>query len=156
MIDWDYSESQNTGMNQIEQPARKGRWKNHPLPVVKTCAVCGKAFMVRAARAATAKYCAYRCHQIGEGRKGGTVRGEQIKKLDRGLAYAKTKGRHTHRIVAETKLGRPLNVKEVVHHKDGNIRNNSPENLAVLPSQAEHARLHAPQMLKVRKEKHGY
>ncbi|WP_229187736.1 HNH endonuclease [Bradyrhizobium oropedii] len=31
---------------------------------------------------------------------------------------------------------------EIVHHADENIRNNDPSNLDVLPSQAEHARLH--------------
>jgi hypothetical protein len=123
---------------------------------VIVCTVCSKPFTVRPARAKTAKYCNYVCHQRGEGRKGGTVRGEQIKKLSTGKSYTKTKGRHTHRVVAEMKLGRALKPGEVVHHDDTNHLNNAPENLIVLSSQAEHARLHAQQMLKVRKEKHGY
>lgn len=57
-------------------------------------------------------------------------------------SYEKTLGRHTHRIVAEQKLGRPLRKGEVVHHIDGNKRNNAPENLMVFKSQAEHARWH--------------
>ena len=148
-------------MNSPEQIAanptlRFGRWKNHPLPVTLICAVCSKPFTVRAARAKTAKYCSYACHQVGEGKKGGEIRAKQMKAASQGKAYTKTKGRHTHRIMAEIKLGRPLGPGEVVHHKDENILNNHPDNLQVLPSQAEHARLHAKQMLKVRKENHGY
>lgn len=56
-------------------------------------------------------------------------------------SYEKTYGKHTHRIVAEQKLGRKLEKGEIVHHIDGNKRNNSPDNLMVM-TQSEHARLH--------------
>jgi len=59
-----------------------------------------------------------------------------------GESYEKFMGRHTHRRVAELMLGRPLKPGEVVHHKDGNKRNNRPSNLEVFPSQAEHAKWH--------------
>ena len=61
-----------------------------------------------------------------------------------GKAYEKTYGRHTHRVVMEEKLGRLLHAGEVVHHIDGNKRNNSPDNLMMM-TQSEHARLHYEQ-----------
>lgn len=61
----------------------------------------------------------------------------------KGKSYEKTFGRHTHRVVAEQKLGRPLELGEVVHHIDGNRRNNHPDNLMVFVNQEEHARWHS-------------
>ena len=58
-----------------------------------------------------------------------------------GKSYTKTYGKHTHRLVAEEKLCRPLKKGEIVHHIDGNKRNNEPSNLMVM-TQAEHCRLH--------------
>jgi len=47
-----------------------------------------------------------------------------------------------HRWVMEKKLGRKLEPDEVVHHRDGNKLNNSPDNLHVFSSQEEHHSLH--------------
>lgn len=66
-------------------------------------------------------------------------------------SYPKYYGKHEHRMVAARKIGRPLKKGEVVHHIDGNRRNNHPDNLEVLPSQAEHARLHAVERRKNKK-----
>ncbi len=46
-----------------------------------------------------------------------------------------------HRLVMEKELGRKLLDDEVVHHKDGNTDNNSPDNLIVI-TRGEHTRLH--------------
>lgn len=59
-----------------------------------------------------------------------------------GKSYTKRYGVHEHRVVAEQILGRPLRDKEIVHHRDGNKRNNTPENLVIFASQAEHAKYH--------------
>ncbi len=126
------------------------------MPVTLECKVCGKSFSVIPSRVEKgAKYCSYACHQIGEGRKGGAVRGAQKKAESEGKAYTKTSGRHTHRVVMEKKIGRQLLPGEIVHHRDGNKLNNSPDNLELM-TQADHVREHISEMLQRRKEIHGY
>lgn len=46
-----------------------------------------------------------------------------------------------HRLLAARMLGRPLSPGEIVHHRDGNCRNNTQSNLLVLPSQQLHAHI---------------
>jgi len=48
----------------------------------------------------------------------------------------------THRIKMEQRLGQPLKEDMVVHHIDGDRRNNDEDNLAIMTRKA-HARLHA-------------
>ena len=51
------------------------------------------------------------------------------------------KSRAVHILLAEQLLGRPLKKNEVVHHINGDKRDNRPENLVVM-DRAEHAALH--------------
>lgn len=69
--------------------------------------------------------------------------------------YRKYYGKHAHRRTAEDKIGRALLPGECVHHIDGDKHNNHPDNLEVL-SRADHLRVHLPDMLKRRKDLHGY
>lgn len=59
-----------------------------------------------------------------------------------GKAYPKIHGRAAHRVTMEAKLGRKLRPGEVVHHKDENKLNYREDNLEMLASQGEHAKLH--------------
>lgn len=57
--------------------------------------------------------------------------------------YSKIYSRLAHRVIAERVLNRPLQPKEVVHHRDGNKYNNVPENLVVFSTNGDHARFHS-------------
>jgi hypothetical protein len=46
------------------------------------------------------------------------------------------RGIREHRWVVEQLIGRRLHIDEIVHHKDGNKRNNNPENLEIIPRKA--------------------
>jgi hypothetical protein len=61
--------------------------------------------------------------------------------IGEGKAYRKLYGRHEHRVVAETMLGRPLQRGEVVHHQDENKLNNDPSNLLIMV-QGDHMKEH--------------
>jgi len=60
----------------------------------------------------------------------------------KGYGKFKDSGEYVHREIAARTLNRPLKAGEVVHHKNGNKKDNRPSNLQVLPSQAAHVRLH--------------
>ncbi len=47
-----------------------------------------------------------------------------------------------HRIVMEKHLGRHLDIKEVVHHVDGNKKNNKLSNLVLFENNTDHMKHH--------------
>jgi hypothetical protein len=50
--------------------------------------------------------------------------------------------RNVSDIMVETRLGRRLKHPELVHHVDGNVKNNDPSNLVVCPDQRYHKLIH--------------
>lgn len=125
--------------------------KRLPIPAKKNCAQCGNEFQPRP-KYPQQRFCGHKCQWAARGganynarvaRESAKLRGDAQRGRGSGKSYPKLYGRHAHRVIAEQKLGRPLKAGEVVHHEDENKLNYSPENLTALPSQAEHARLHA-------------
>lgn len=125
------------------------------------CQVCGKVILKRKSRVHEHNFCCpmhlrqwnaqrlshYNRTKNPMNRPGGVLaarikRGRQLRGTGEGKTYRKWLGRHEHRHVAEAKIGRPLRAGEVVHHLDGNKLNNTPSNLVVLSSQAEHCKAH--------------
>lgn len=64
------------------------------------------------------------------------------KKNVKETTYLKDGAIHTHILVAEKYLGRKLKKGEIVHHIDEDKHNNKYWNLAVLPNQSIHAKIH--------------
>ncbi len=90
-----------------------------------------------------------------QARRGRQNTGDAQRDRGEGKTYRKVAQRHEHRVVAEHKLGRLLLPCEIVHHRDGNKRNNTPENLEVL-TRAEHLRVHFKEMMEARRHVRGY
>lgn len=120
---------------------------------VELCVGCGKPIKHRppSVQKRGRPFCSRECHmktlnaELNETRMTPDVKAKiRASRLGTGdgKTYTKTYGRHTHRIVAEQILGRPLRPGEVVHHINHDKRDNRPENLMVFASQAEHARWH--------------
>ena len=114
------------------------------------CNACGKMVVRQLSEVLRVKhvFCSVKCKCISSSfrkyaaqRNGDVQRGRGNKRT-----YTKRNGRHEHRIVAEQKIGRPLAPGEIVHHIDGNKKNNTPENLEVM-TQSEHVKLHISEMM---------
>ena len=107
-----------------------------------TCSHCGKPFTAVQSRH-NAEFCSLACRQVAVARRTADKRSEAARAaaVAKPTTYRKIHRRHIHRVVAEQKIGRPLRRGEIVHHKDENRHNNSPDNLEVM-TQSKHARLH--------------
>ena len=111
----------------------------------KNCLFCNEEFFacLKQVERGRGIYCSRLCANRGAGKfNAGKIRNSKISKLKSTLnGYVKFHGKHEHRVVMENHLGRPLFSWEIVHHKDGNKRNNDINNLQVM-SQGEHATEH--------------
>lgn len=76
------------------------------------------------------------------------------KQRDRGSAdwYRKFRGVHEHRFVMECLLGRDLTRNEIVHHKNGDKKDNRPCNLEVM-TRTQHINEHRAEMIFASNEK---
>lgn len=138
--------------------------------ITLTCEQCGKSFNRRKGNEKTARFCSRQCvtdwkkiyvfpfHKapwLSElnripgrnaeiSRETAKQRGIKQRGAIRtnGNSYLKADNRHIHRQIMEAAIGRKLVFNEVVHHIDGNKKNNNIENLIIL-SRAEHSRTHA-------------
>ena len=101
------------------------------------CLHCGKEFYTT-----RNKFCSRKC--VNEYRKAHSVHktyeenGYITMYVD---GYNKKNNAKMHRLIMEEHLGRKLDANEVVHHINGNTRDNRIENLVVM-SRGEHSKLH--------------
>jgi len=97
-----------------------------------SCSFCGDKFYRRFGEQGNTilSFCSLECY-----------RNNRIKTA-KPNTYLKYGAIHRHIVIAEIALGRKLNSSEIVHHIDEDRHNNLIENLAILPDQEYHARVH--------------
>lgn len=108
-----------------------------------TCLECKKVFKKKLppSKIGRTKFCSKLCRDKGNAKLSAKKRGDVQRGRGEGKTYTKLYGRHKHRVVVETLLGRKLTSKEIVHHIDGNKFNNDIFNLQIV-TRSEHAKIH--------------
>jgi hypothetical protein len=110
----------------------------------RKCLECDTYFEIPTAptRRDRKKFCSRECCNKGNWKLGIEERANKQRGKGSKDTYTKYMGRHEHRVVMEQKIGRSLLGTEIVHHVDGNKKNNHPDNL-VITSRQEHSREHS-------------
>ncbi len=81
--------------------------------------------------------------------------GDSKRGVGEGKTYRKRGGRHEHRVTMERLLGRPLKSCEVVHHRNGDKFDNSPEILELM-TRTEHINEHRQDLIDGRLRAKGF
>lgn len=107
----------------------------------RVCRGCGTTFQPNTAY--HIKYCSNACRSIDNRRNSPHYNNNGSPDGNGYLQIYTPDGRRMrqHRYVMEQHLGRPLTEDEVVHHLDGDVKNNDISNLQIL-TRLEHALLH--------------
>jgi hypothetical protein len=137
-------------MGNCQTDEATGRFIGNP-KVKAICQQCGNNFFTYPAwiRKGGGKFCSKECHSLSQMKNGISIHNDgyiAIKLPDHPRAN-KWGFVYEHILVAEKKIGRPLNNEEVVHHVNGNPADNNPDNLFIFDSLANHAAHHANQRI---------
>jgi hypothetical protein len=123
--------------------SRKCQYADRITSAKKRCEICGEPIRVNPSRPQK-RFCSYAC-------RGKAMRGEahpqykQGKISTYGYIYDRKAGEFwfEHRKIAEQIMGRRLDRGEIIHHIDGNRRNNRIENLMYFPTISAHRLFHS-------------
>lgn len=101
------------------------------------CPICGKPFYTTRAKTCS-RECGWKHASMHKVKRIYDENGYDVMHIN---GYNKKGNAKIHRLVMEQQLGRRLTDDEVVHHINGNKKDNRPENLQVM-TKSEHSRMH--------------
>lgn len=101
---------------------------------MRQCLECPVMFKIPTApsRKDRKKFCSKICANKGCAKLSAKKRGDVQRGRGEGKTYTKLYGQHMHRVIMENHLNRKLKSDEIVHHIDGNIKNNDINNLMLM------------------------